>query len=154
MKLKYSSALVLILFLALGIPAGAQQADRAKSLGRRMLCMCGCNQVLTDCNHVGCPSLSAMTKELDERVARNEPDDLTLQAFVQEYGQAVLAAPEAKGFGLAAWIMPGAVSFVGLILLWFIVDRWRKRAVVAPAAKVSPELLARAQRDADREGDL
>jgi cytochrome c-type biogenesis protein CcmH/NrfF len=116
--------------------------------------MCGCNQVLTDCNHVGCPSLSAMTKELDERVARNEPDDLTLQAFVQEYGQAVLAAPEAKGFGLAAWIMPGAVSFVGLILLWFIVDRWRKRAVVAPAAKVSPELLARAQRDADREGDL
>jgi hypothetical protein len=34
-------------------PLGAQQlSDRAKQVGGKFMCMCGCNQVLTECNHV------------------------------------------------------------------------------------------------------
>ena len=33
-------------------------------------------------------------------VARNDSDDLILQAFVQEYGPTVLAEPPTKGFNL------------------------------------------------------
>jgi cytochrome c-type biogenesis protein CcmH len=153
MKVKRIPLLVLGLFLALGIPAGAQQTERAKSIGGRMLCMCGCNQVLTQCNHVGCSSLTAMTQELDQRVARNESDDLTLQAFVQEYGEKVLAAPRTQGFGLTAWVMPILVVLVGLMVIWFVLERWRKRAIAAPVEHVSPELLARAQRETNREDD-
>jgi cytochrome c-type biogenesis protein CcmH/NrfF len=153
MNAKRVSLIFLAASLAFGIPARAQQTERAKSIGNRMLCMCGCNQVLTQCNHVGCPSLTSMTQELDQRVARNESDDLTLQAFVQEYGEKVLAAPRTRGFGLTAWVMPILVVLVGLMVIWFVLERWRKRAIAAPVAHVSPELLARAQREANREDD-
>ncbi len=94
-----------------------------------------------------------MLKELDQYVARNEPDDLTLQAFVQEYGPTVLAQPPAKGFDAAAWVVPIAAPLIALYAVWELVRRWRKRAALAPAGgpKISPELLARARRESDRD---
>jgi cytochrome c-type biogenesis protein CcmH len=116
-----------------------------------LCCVCGCGQILTECNHVGCTYSGQMLKELDERVARNEPDDLTLQAFVQEYGIGVMAQPASHGFGLTAWVMPFAVLLIGAWLAWVVIKRWRHRAIVAPAAKVSPDLLARARREMENE---
>ena len=37
--------------LALSVSVTAQ--DRAKQIGGKFMCMCNCNQVLTQCNHVG-----------------------------------------------------------------------------------------------------
>jgi cytochrome c-type biogenesis protein CcmH len=140
----------ILLFAVLAPLARAQQTDRAKSLGKRMLCMCGCNQILTECNHVGCTMSSQMLKELDERVARNESDDLTLQSFIQEYGVAVMAQPASKGFGLVAWVLPVVAVLLGLWLVTIVLERWRKRAA-APAPKVSPEMLERARREMEKE---
>ena len=133
----------------------AQQTERAKELGKKLVCVCGCNQILTACNHVGCTYSHTMLKELDQAVARNESDDLTLQAFVQEYGPTVLAEPPAKGFDWAAWIVPVVVPLVALFILWEVVRRWRRRAVLAPAGgpTVSPEMLDRARREAGKESD-
>ena len=72
-----------------------------------------------------------MMKELDDRIARNESDDLTLQAFVQEYGPTVLSSPPAKGFNRIAWIAPIVFPLVALAILWDVVRRWRQRAAVA-----------------------
>jgi cytochrome c-type biogenesis protein CcmH/NrfF len=144
-------ALGLFLLLALAPPMRSQQTERAKALGKRMLCVCGCGQILTGCNHVGCTYSAQMLKELDERVARNESDDLTLQAFIQEYGIRVMAQPASHGFGLTAWLMPVAVLLLGAGLVWLVVRRWRHRAAVAPAPKISPELLARARREMGNE---
>ena len=137
------------------VAAHAQQTQRAKTLGQKLLCVCGCNQILTACNHVGCTYSHGMLKELDDRVARNEPDDLTIQAFVQEYGPTVLASPPTTGFNRAAWIMPIAVPLIALYLLFEVVRRWRQRAAIAAASgpAVSVELLARAQREAGKEDD-
>ena len=74
-----------------------------------------------------------MIKELDQDVARNESDDLTLQAFVQEYGPAVLSEPPAKGFDWVAWVVPIAAPLLALYVLWEVVRRWRQRAALAPA---------------------
>jgi cytochrome c-type biogenesis protein CcmH len=137
--------------LSLASAGSAQETARAKALGEKLMCVCGCNQILTACNHVGCTYSHDMLKQLDERVARNEPDDLTLQAFVQEYGQTVLSSPPAKGFNRAAWIMPVVVPLISLYLLWEVVRRWRQRAAVETAAgpKISADLVARARREAD-----
>jgi cytochrome c-type biogenesis protein CcmH/NrfF len=96
-----------------------------------------------------------MQKEINERVNRNESDDLTLQAFVQEYGPTVLIVPPAKGFNLAAWVTPVVMPVLALILVWFLVRRWRNRATLATASGpgVSAELLSRAQREAGKEYD-
>lgn len=131
----------------------AQESARAKALGQKLMCVCGCNQILTACNHIGCTYSHDMLKQLDERVARNEPDDLTLQAFVQEYGQTVLSSPPAKGFNRVAWIMPVVFPLVSLYLFWEVVRRWRQRATVETAGgpKISADLVARARREADRD---
>jgi cytochrome c-type biogenesis protein CcmH len=135
--------------------ADAQDGQRTKTLGQKLLCVCGCNQILTACNHVGCTYSHGMLKELDDRVARNEADDLTIQAFVQEYGPRVLAAPPTTGFNRAAWIMPIVVPLIALYLFFELVRRWRQRAAAATASgpAISAELLARAQREADKEDD-
>lgn len=131
------------------LPVHAQETQRAKILGAKLLCVCGCNQILTACNHIGCTYSHGMLKEMDDRVARNEPDDLTIQAFVQEYGPTVLASPPTTGFNRAAWIMPIVVPLIALYLLFEVVRRWRQRAAIATASgpAVSAELLARAQRE-------
>ncbi len=144
----------LFLLVSLLPSARAQQTERAKNLGKRMMCVCGCNQILTECNHVGCTYSYKMLKELDERVARNEPDDLTVQSFIQEYGATVMLVPEAKGFNLWAWIMPVVVPLVGLWLIRIVLIRWRRRAALAPVPKVSPEMIERARRDAGGEGEV
>jgi cytochrome c-type biogenesis protein CcmH/NrfF len=138
------------------IPLHAQQTDRAKRIGQKLFCTCGCNQVLTACNHVGCTTSHAMLKELDDRIARGDSDDLILQSFVQEYGLKVLTEPPNKGFNRFAVIAPVAAPIVALLILWEVVRRWRQRATLsaagaqAGAPSISPELLARARSEASR----
>jgi cytochrome c-type biogenesis protein CcmH/NrfF len=96
-----------------------------------------------------------MQKEINERVNRHESDDLTLQAFVQEYGPTVLIVPPARGFNLAAWVTPVVIPIAALVLVWFLVRRWRHRATLATASGpgVSSEFLSRAQRESGKEYD-
>lgn len=133
--------------------ASAQESAHAKELGQKLMCVCGCNQILGSCNHVGCTYSHDMMKELEDRIARNEPDDLTLQAFVQEYGPTVLSSPPAKGFNRIAWIAPIVFPLVALVLLWDVVRRWKQKGAVATASgpRVSADLIARAQRESDKD---
>lgn len=146
-------AVFLLLMLAPAIHA--QQTERAKRLGQKMMCVCGCNQILTACNHVGCQYSHAMLKELDDRVARGDSDDLILQSFIQEYGQTVLLEPPAKGFTWLVWIAPIVAPILAFFLIWQLVRRWRRRAVLAPAGgpALSADLLDRARRESDKEID-
>jgi len=135
--------------------AKAQDSPHAKELGQKLMCVCGCNQILGSCNHVGCSYSHEMMKEVEDRVARNEPDDLTLQAFVQEYGPTVLSSPPAKGFNRIAWIAPIVFPLVALGLLWDVVRRWKRKGAVATASgpRVSADLIERAQRESDKDDE-
>jgi cytochrome c-type biogenesis protein CcmH len=134
----------------------AQNSDRAKRIGSQLMCMCNCNQILTQCNHVGCTMSASMLKELDQRVTGSGSDDLIIQSFVQEFGTKVLASPPAQGINLLAWIIPGAAFGAGLALVIVVIRQWRRRYELAPAAAgppVSAEMLARARQQLDRETD-
>ena len=99
-------AIAVVLFMGAG-----DDAARFKDLGHRMMCVCGCGQVLLECNHVGCTYSDKMRGELLAAVDKggnNNNDDLILQGFVQQYGPAVIAAPTVTGFNRIAWIMPFA----------------------------------------------
>jgi cytochrome c-type biogenesis protein CcmH/NrfF len=153
-KRRTTAALVLAVVAALlsGL-AYAQNSDRAKRLGGQLMCMCNCNQILTQCNHVGCTMSAAMLKELDQRVQTTSSDDLLLQSFVQEFGTKVLASPPAQGFNLLAWFIPGIAFGAGLAMVIVVIRQWRRRFELAPAGgpPVSSEALERARQQADRE---
>jgi len=126
--------LTLAVFALLG--AGDESA-RVNDLGHRMMCVCGCNQILLECNHVGCAYSDRMRAELIAAVDRGDNDDLTLQGFVQKYGTTVMAAPTNAGFNRVAWIMPYLILVLGLTMVTLIVRAWRSRPLVLPPGAVA-----------------
>jgi len=138
-------------------PVGAQQlSDRAKQIGGKFTCMCGCSQVLTECNHVGCSTSAAMLKELNQSLSRGNSEDAITQMFVQEFGTKVYAEPPKSGFSLVAWALPSIFLFIGTGVVIFVISRWRKRPVQQAASAsgvpgISAEMLERARAQASRE---
>jgi len=115
------------LFLLVATLLGADEDSRFLGLGHKLMCACGCNQVLLECNHVGCPLSDGMRRELAANVERGDSDDLVLQAFVQKYGPTVLLAPPNTGFNRTAWVMPYLALVLGLATVVLIVRGWRGR---------------------------
>jgi len=115
---------------------------RFNDLGHKMMCTCGCGQVLLECNHVGCTVSGGMRDELTAGLATGMNDSLILQSFVQKYGATVLAAPTTEGFDLVAWIMPFLVSAVALVGTILLVRNWAKNQPqivhAGPDGKVRP----------------
>jgi cytochrome c-type biogenesis protein CcmH len=160
-KARPVAAITMMLMIAVTplmiVPVGAQQlSDRAKQIGGKFMCMCGCSQVLTQCNHVGCTVSSSMLKELNQTLARGDSEDSITQMFVQEFGTKVYAEPPKSGFSLVAWAFPSFCLFVGTGLAVLVISRWRKRPAhyvqtAGGAPGISAELLERARARASRE---
>ena len=117
---------------------GAGDESRFNDLGHRLMCVCSCNQILLECNHVGCNYSDRMRRELMTAIQHGDSDDLTLQAMVQNYGPTVIAAPTSTGFNRIAWIMPYFALIVGLTMMIAIVRAWRNRPLKASAASIPP----------------
>ena len=147
----------LILCAAVFLFMGAgDDSARFKDLGHRMMCTCGCGQVLLECNHVGCQSSDKMRNELLAALDKGDNDDLILQGFVQNYGPTVIAAPTATGFNRVAWIMPFLVLALGIGFAVHIVRSWKDRPapalaygiVIRPGTELD-ELRERARKETD-----
>jgi cytochrome c-type biogenesis protein CcmH len=150
-----SAVVLLVLVLPFSPSLAAQQTERAKRLGQRMMCVCGCNQILTACNHIGCTYSHTMLKELDDRIGRGDSDEVILQSFAQEYGPTVLVDPPKTGFTGLVWLVPIVAPLLALYLVWELVRRWRQRARLATANRryLTSELLERARREAGQQDD-
>lgn len=135
---------------------GADQS-RVERLGHKMICTCGCSQILMECNHVGCPVSPVMISELKEQVAAGGVDTKVLNWFAAKYGAIVLAAPIRGGFDNVAWIMPIAVFVLATIGTAAVVWFWRRRTLRhAPAggeAGVMDGGYFPARPDGDRESE-
>jgi cytochrome c-type biogenesis protein CcmH len=145
---------VIAVFTFLGV--GDEDA-RFKDLGHHMMCVCGCSQVLLECNHVGCQYSDRMRTELVAALDRGDNDDLILQSFVQKYGTTVVAAPATTGFGRVAWVMPFVALLAGIATLILIVRAWKMRPTPALADGILPARGAELERlrdQVDKETDL
>ena len=152
-----ASGVLLTIALLLIVPLDAQDlSDRAKQIGGKFMCMCGCNQVLTQCNHVGCTTSSSMLKELNTAIASGSSETTITEMFVQEFGTKVYAEPPKSGFSLVAWTLPSIYLILGTLLVVFVISRWRKHALepvagAGNAGTIPQELLDRARARAARE---
>jgi len=127
------------LALAILVFMGANDdGARFKDLGHRMMCVCGCAQILLECNHVGCTYSDKMRDQLQAGLDKGNNDDLILQGFVQEYGPTVIAAPTATGFNRVAWIMPFAALAFGITFVVYVVRSWKNRPAPALADGIVP----------------
>ena len=149
--------LLLVLVAIFTFLGAGDESARFKDLGHRLMCVCGCSQILLECNHVGCNYSERMRGELMASLDNGDNDDLTLQSFVQKYGTTVLAAPTKAGFNKVAWIMPYLALVLGFTMTIVLVRKWRSRPIPEMAGAVRPVTgtqLDQFREQARRETDL
>ncbi len=124
------------LAVAVCFSLGATDAgSRFNDLGHRLMCTCGCAQLLGECNHVGCPESGRERDELKGLIADGKSDKEIMAWFSAKYGATMLAAPTTEGFNLVAWVAPFAVFGAALLGTVLLVRRWsvgRTQIVTGP----------------------
>jgi len=124
--------LQLVFIAALAVTAiGA--TDRFNDLGHKIMCPCGCTEILVECNHMGCPDSTRMIGELHQQMDSGLGDRPILNWFMEKYGPTVLAAPMRGGFDNIAWITPFAVLGLSTLGVTFLIRKWRVKTVAAPS---------------------
>lgn len=114
-----------LLAIAVCFSMGASNSgSRLQNLDHRLMCTCGCAQLLGECNHVGCTESTQELTELKADIAAGQSDQQIFDAFVAKYGATVLAAPPTQGFDLVAWIAPFAVFAAALLGTILLIRRW------------------------------
>jgi len=116
--------IAVIALLTLG--ADFDQAQFEK-VGHELMCTCGCNQILLECNHVGCTVSEGMRKQLSDGITAGKSDEAILAGFVDQFGPTVLAAPTKTGFNRVAWLTPFLVFSLGIAAAVYFVSRWRSK---------------------------
>ena len=133
------------LLLGAAVVRGEDPAPTVKSVGDKVMCLCGCVAILNQCPHQGCATHEEVQAAIQELIGQGKSEPEILQALAARYGMKILAAPPAKGFNIAAWALPGLGLIFGLLGVIFIVRRWRRPGEVStapPAAEVDPKVLA------------
>ena len=120
----------------------ASDSARFNDLGHRLMCTCGCAQLLGECNHVGCTESGRERNELSAAIASGSTDQQILNSFAAKYGMTVLAAPPTRGFSLVAWVAPFAVFAAALLGTILLVRHWSLGRAEAAAQAATPEMNA------------
>lgn len=151
---KILKAILLPCALVLLMGADNQEA-RYQKLGSKIMCTCGCAEMLLQCDHVGCPNSDRMTHELRANVQTMSNDEEVLDWFRSNWGVAAVVEPRTHGFELLAWILPAAGLGLGLMLVVLLIRNWKMRPAPVAAADINlaPDLEALRDR-ARRETEL
>jgi cytochrome c-type biogenesis protein CcmH len=136
----WKAAQATVLAVAVCFSMGSTDASaRFYDLGHRLMCTCGCAQMLGECNHVGCPESGRERTELSDAIAAGKSNQQILDWFAAKYGATVLAAPTVHGFDLVAWIAPFAVLGAALLGTFLLVRRWRAVSLARTQADSTPQ---------------
>jgi cytochrome c-type biogenesis protein CcmH len=127
---RYLLALVLIL----GLTAAVEPKASLPDIEDEVMCV-ECHTAL---NVSTAPVANQERQFIREKIAQGLTKKQIKAALVEAYGPDVLAEPEAKGFDLSAWIVPGVLVAVAAIGVGLMARRWR-RSTPAAAAE-GPEL--------------
>ena len=127
---------ILLLSAAVTSLMGADEGNaRYERLGSKIMCTCGCDQMLLKCNHVGCPNSDRMIRELHAltgtgQLAAIQPevdDQAVLNWFRRTWGVTAVVEPGTRGFELWAWIMPAVAVLLGVLVVVVTLRKWRLR---------------------------
>ncbi|HVT97449.1 MAG TPA: cytochrome c-type biogenesis protein CcmH [Acidobacteriaceae bacterium] len=141
--------LVVVSVITLG---AADTQARYQDLGHKLMCICGCSEILIECNHVGCPDSDRMLAELRAAIDHGDSNNAILAAFQDKYGPTALAAPMLTKFNIVAWIVPPALLVLGLFGTWILVKRWRMRMATMPVveeAEMSDDLREKIRKETE-----
>jgi cytochrome c-type biogenesis protein CcmH/NrfF len=143
--------LALLAALAL-VPVGASAAAASlPDIEDEVMCtICG-----TTLQLASAPQAEREREFIRDLISQGKTKEEIKQALVAEYGENVLAVPDASGFGLAAFVVPIGGVLIALVAVGLAARRWRGRqateaAGAAPPAANSDAESERLDSDLDR----
>jgi cytochrome c-type biogenesis protein CcmH len=109
---------------ALAAPAAAQDPETSlPDIEDEVMCpVCGVTLELA----TEAPQAEQMRGFIRERIDQGQSKEEIKDALVAEFGDEVLAIPEAEGFDLAAWLVPGAAIVLAAGAIFVGLRRWRR----------------------------
>jgi cytochrome c-type biogenesis protein CcmH len=117
--------LLIVAFVALVLVPAALACNSHPTLsgmeGQIMCPVCG-----TTLDQSDSAAAHQIERLISRRIAAGDSDCRIKQRLVAEYGEAILAAPPKKGFGLLAWWLPIAGIVVVAALLGLGAWRWSR----------------------------
>jgi cytochrome c-type biogenesis protein CcmH len=99
------------------------------------------------------PQAEQMRGFIRDRIDDGQSKEQIKDALVAEFGDEVLAIPEAEGFDLAAWLVPGAAILFAGGMIFVGLRRWRRsgdRSQPPPGDALSPDDAERLDSDLAR----
>jgi len=130
---------MVITLLAVTPVLRAADRERVREVGRNFICICGCNQILPDCNHLGCPSSTPLMTEVAALIDSGMSEEEIIAAFSEKYGYTVLSSPPASGFNLLAYLLPVLALAIGVAVAVYVARTWKSTSVAH--AGPSPEAV-------------
>lgn len=138
------TALAAVVVLTL-LGAGDASARYYKD-SHQLMCVCGCNELLGECNHVSCPDSGTMRAQLISMISRGDSDSAIFHSFQKQYGPVVLAAPMFTPFNHLAWIIPPIVLLLAIGAALIFVRKWKLRSIPMPVQSDRPGMDGLRQR--------
>jgi cytochrome c-type biogenesis protein CcmH len=138
----------LVLVLTLAAPAGAAQRASLPDIEDEVMCV--------ECGTVLSVSSSPVAQQerafIRAQIAAGKDKAQIKAALVDEYGEEILAKPEADGFNAALWIVPIVLVVLAAGGIGVALARWRRTpAEETIEAELPPELSAEDARRLDAE---
>ncbi len=131
--------LLAVLLLAPVARASDRHPSQAELEGEVMCPVCG-----TTLDQSSSPAAEQIKRVIANRVAAGDTKSEIKDRLVAEYGEAILAAPPHKGFGLLAWWLPIAGILVAAALVGIGAWRWaRAREPATTGSRLDPALERR-----------
>jgi cytochrome c-type biogenesis protein CcmH len=127
---------IVVAFLALAAPASAEEAEPwSYQVWRETMSPFCPGRALSDCPSEQAESLRmwVLTQEEEGRSRADVEAEI-----VGRYGDIVLAAPRAKGFGLTAYLIPAAAFVGGGLLVGTFLHRQTRRRQGTPLPSAEP----------------
>jgi len=105
-------------------PASPSTQEAVDAVTARLICDCGCtNLTIKECT---CGKADRVRAEVRARLDTGQTPDQVVSAYVDEYGEQILAAPTTKGFNLVGWLAPFAALLLAASFLVLALRRWAR----------------------------
>lgn len=146
-------ALAAALALAAPVALASEQSPTLAELERELVCPT-CDTTLAMSN---APIAERMRADIRERIEAGETKSEIKAALVEQFGEAVLAAPPRSGFNLLAWLLPLGGIVAAALAVTLLARRWLRArpagtaATGGPAANGVPPLDPALERRVDEE---
>ncbi len=121
MRPEYLKTAVLIILVSLFLPT-AGLALTLTEMEAEIMCDCGCTMVLNTCK---CGRAADMKGDIGAMIKQGKSKQEIISSFVSQYGEIILSAPTRKGFNLVAYIAPMTAFLLGVMVVVYLIRRWR-----------------------------